>query len=155
MIPHEKWMELALIEAQKAYDKKEVPVGAIVVENNKIIGRGYNLIEHLQDPSAHAELIAITAAANTLASWRLDECVLYTTLEPCPMCAGAIMLSRISTVVFATSDPRWGACGTRTNLLNHAGLNTNIEVLQGICEFESRELIQKFFRELRETKNVV
>jgi len=71
------------------------------------------------------------------------------------MCAGAIMLSRISTVVFATSDPRWGACGTRTNLLNHAGLNTNIEVLQGICEFESRELIQKFFRELRETKNVV
>ena len=101
MTQHEQWMKQALREAEKAYEQDEVPVGAVVVHKGKIIGRGYNQIERLQDPTAHAEMIAITAATNNLQSRRLEGCILYVTLEPCPMCAGAIVLSRIPTLVFA------------------------------------------------------
>ncbi len=100
MTQHELWMKQALREAERAYELKEVPVGAVVVQDGKIIGRGHNQIEQLQDPTAHAEMIAITAAANSLQSRRLENCILYVTLEPCPMCAGAIVMARIPTLVF-------------------------------------------------------
>jgi len=149
MVQHERWMEQALIEAQKAYEKGEVPVGAVVVKENQIIGRGHNLIERLQDATAHAEMLAITAAANTLASWRLDGCSLYVSLEPCPMCAGAIFLSRISCVVFGTKDPRFGAGGSIINILNNDLLNSRVEIVSGICRAESKALIQDFFKKIR------
>src|SRR5574341_1808059 len=101
---HDYWMQHALKEAEKALEKNEVPIGAVVVMENRIIGRGHNLVETLQDPTAHAEMVAITAAANTAASWRLEGATLYATVEPCSMCSGAILLSRISTLAFGTED---------------------------------------------------
>ncbi len=114
MTQHEQWMKQALREASRASEQDEIPVGAVVVQQGKIIGRGYNQVERLQDPTAHAEMIAITAATNHLQSKRLEECALYVTLEPCPMCAGAIVLSRIPTLVFATFDPKAGAAAGRS-----------------------------------------
>ncbi|MCH7681867.1 nucleoside deaminase, partial [candidate division KSB1 bacterium] len=109
---HESWMEQAYQEAEKALEKDEVPIGAVVVSDGMVVGRGYNMVETLQDPTAHAEVIAITAAANCRNSWRLEDATLYVTKEPCPMCAGAIYLSRIQQVVFGVSDSRMGACGS-------------------------------------------
>jgi tRNA(adenine34) deaminase len=150
MTEHEKWMEQAFLEAEKAYNKNEVPVGAVVVSENKIIGRGHNLVEHLQDPTAHAEILAITAAANTLASWRLDDCSIYITLEPCTMCAGAILLARIENVFFGTKDPRLGACGSVINVLNNDSLNSNVSVFGGILEDKCQSILKSFFEKLRE-----
>ena len=113
---HEQWMKTALREAQRASDADEVPVGAVIVLDGTIIGRGYNQRERLKDPTAHAEMIAITAASNHLQSRRLDKCTLYVTMEPCPMCAGAIVLARIPTLVFGVFDPKAGACGTLYNI---------------------------------------
>lgn len=149
MTPHEQWMKQALREAEKAYEQNEVPVGAVVVFEGKVIGRGYNQIERLQDPTAHAEMIALTAAANHLQSKRLEGCTLYVTLEPCPMCAGAIVLSRIPTLVFAAYDPKAGACGTLFNIVEDRRLNHNPHIIAGICDRESEELLRGFFGRVR------
>ncbi len=148
---HEYWMEQALREAEKAYDKGEVPIGAVVVFENKIIGKGHNLTEQLQDPTAHAEIIAITAAAEYLGSRRLLDCTLYVTLEPCVMCAGAIVLARIATLVFGAADPKGGACGTLYNIVKDPRLNHRVEVVSGVLENKCSLILSDFFRKLRET----
>jgi tRNA(adenine34) deaminase len=142
---HEQWMKLALREAVRASDNNEVPVGAVIVYEGKIIGRGHNQIEQLQDPTAHAEMIAITAAANYLQSRRLEKCTLYVTLEPCPMCAGAIVMARIPTLVFGAYDPKAGACGTLYAITEDKRLNHTVHVVGGICDRESEDLLKKFF----------
>ena len=149
MAEHEKWIEQALIEAEKAYKREEVPVGAVVVFENKIVGRGYNLTETLQDPTAHAEILAITAAANSLASWRLNDTSIYVTLEPCTMCAGAIILSRISKVIFGAPDPRMGAAGSVINVFSNPDLNANVDVVGGILQDECEGILKSFFENLR------
>ena len=150
-LTHGHWMKIALREAQRAFDEGEVPVGAIVVHNGEVIGRGYNQIERMQDPTAHAEMIAITAAANHLNSRRLEHCTLYATLEPCPMCAGAIVLARIPTLVFSSYDPKAGACGTLYNIAEDRRLNHNVHVIAGICDRESEALLKEFFKKMRAT----
>lgn len=145
-------MKHALREAERAYEQNEVPVGAVVVHENRIIGRGHNQIEMLQDPTAHAEMIALTAAADHLRSRRLEGCTLYVTLEPCPMCAGAIVLSRIPTLVFATFDPKAGACGTLYNIVEDGRLNHTVHVIGGVCDRESEELLKGFFGRVRQVK---
>jgi tRNA(adenine34) deaminase len=155
MTEHEKWMEQAFSEAEKAYQKKEVPVGAVVVYENRVIGRGHNLIETLQDPTAHAEILAITAAANYLASWRLDDTSLYVTLEPCSMCAGAILNARIKEVIFAAPDPRLGACGSVVHLLQNDRLKSSINVIPGILHSKSESILKEFFIKLRRNELVV
>jgi tRNA(adenine34) deaminase len=149
MKTHQEWMKLALREAEKAFEENEVPVGALVVHEDKIIGKGYNQIERLQDPTAHAEMIALTAAANHLGSRRLEGCTLYVTLEPCPMCAGAIVLSRVPTLVFAAYDPKAGACGTLYNIVEDKRLNHRVHVVPGVCDKESEQLLQGFFGRVR------
>jgi tRNA(adenine34) deaminase len=148
-----RWMQLALEEAKKAYAKREVPVGAVIILKDQVIGRGHNLVESLQDPLAHAEMMAISAAATSLASWRLDEAVLYVTLEPCIMCTGAILFSRISRVVFATTDARYGACGSALQLANHEKLDVHTQVSSGVLQDESIALIREFFGRLRSAKS--
>ena len=145
-------MKLALQEAEKAFERNEVPVGALVVHKGKIIGKGYNQIELLQDPTAHAEMIALTAASNYLQSRRLEDCTLYVTLEPCPMCAGAIVLARIPTLVFGAYDPKAGACGTLMNIVEDKRLNHNLHVVGGVCDRESEELLKGFFGRVRSIK---
>ena len=150
MVDHEKWMEQAFLEAEKAYNKEEVPVGAVIVYEDKIIGRGHNLIETLQDPTAHAEILAITAAANSLASWRLEDSSLYVTLEPCTMCAGAILLARISNVIYGTHDLKLGACGSVINILSNNALNSNVKVVEEILEAKCQSILKNFFEKLRD-----
>ncbi len=146
---HERWMEMALREAERAYDQNEVPVGAIILHENNVIGKGYNQMEQLQDPTAHAEIIAITAAASHLGSRRLDGCTLYVTLEPCPMCAGAIVLARIPNLVFASHDPKAGACGTLYNIAEDKRLNHTVHVISGVCDEKSALLLKGFFGTIR------
>ena len=143
------FMRAALKEALTAYEKGEVPVGAVVVEDGRIIGRGYNLRETLNDPTAHAEMLALTAAAESRGEWRLEGCSLYVTLEPCPMCAGAIVNSRIKRVVYGASDPKAGACGTLYNLVQDARLNHRAELQSGVLADEAGEILKNFFREAR------
>jgi tRNA(adenine34) deaminase len=146
---HEQWMKIALKEAQRAFENNEVPVGAIIVKDGKIIGKGYNQIEQLQDPTAHAEMLAMTAAANHLQSRRLEHCTLYATLEPCAMCAGAIVLARISTLVFSLYDPKAGACGTLYNIVEDKRLNHTVHVVGGVCDRESESMLKEFFSKKR------
>ena len=127
-IDHSIWMKQALIQAQKAFEAEEIPIGAIVVHNGKIIGRGYNQREQLNDPTAHAEIIAITAAANTIGDWRLNNCSLYVTKEPCPMCAGAIINSRLEMVIFGTYDEETGCCGSLYQLCGDPRFKTKVAV---------------------------
>ncbi len=148
---HEKWMSEAIRLAQIAYEKDEIPVGAIVVKDNKIIGRGYNQRENLKDPTAHAEILAITAAANTLEDWRLTDCTLYVTMEPCAMCAGAIINSRIETVIFGCYDKEGGYCGSIADLCGDSRLNNDITVRGGINEKICLALIQDFFKTKRKS----
>lgn len=143
------FMFSALQEAEKAFSQKEVPVGAVITHNDKIIGKGFNQVERLKDPTAHAEMIAITSAANYLGNWRLDECDLYVTLEPCIMCTGAILNSRIKNLYFSTFDPKFGACGSVYNLIEEKKYNHTIKVYSGIYESESKDLLEKFFNKLR------
>lgn len=152
MTDHERWMDMALREAERAYDQDEVPVGAVVVHERSIIGKGYNQIEQLQDPTAHAEMIAITAAASHLGSKRLDGCTLYVTLEPCPMCAGAIVVARIPILVFASYDPKAGACGTVYNIVEDKRLNHTVHVIGGVRDTRSGELLKAFFGSVRNLK---
>ncbi len=145
----EYFMRAALREAERALDADEVPVGCVIVRENQIIARGYNRREALQDPTAHAELLAITAAANHLGSWRLEDTTLYVTLEPCPMCAGAIILARIPRVVFGAYDPKAGCCGSLMNLLADARFNHRPELVGGVLDNVCGELLSAFFREIR------
>jgi len=149
MTTNERWMQLALREAEQAYKRKEVPIGAVVVHDGRIIGRGYNQIETLQDPTAHAEMIAITAGASHLGSRRLEQCTLYVTLEPCPMCAGAIVLSRIPRVVYGAPDPKAGACGTLYNIVQDNRLNHRVELVKGILEEKCGAIMKDFFKKVR------
>ncbi|WIF95913.1 tRNA adenosine(34) deaminase TadA [Caminicella sporogenes] len=145
----EYFMKEALIEAKKAFEIGEVPIGAVIVRKNEIIARGYNLRETLKDPTAHAEIIAIKKAAQVLSSWRLTDCELYVTIEPCAMCAGAIVLSRLNKLVIGAMDPKGGAAGSLYNIVNDERLNHRVEVIYGILESECSEIMKKFFRQLR------
>ena len=147
---HQQWMRVALEEAHKALAKDEVPVGAVVVYDGRIIGRGHNLVETLQDPAAHAEMLALNVAASTLASWRLDGAILYVTLEPCMMCTGAVLLSRVSMIVYGAADPRYGACGSRIKLAADNGLDVQTEVIRGVLADECSALLKAFFVRLRQ-----
>jgi len=142
-------MRAALKEAEKAYEGGEVPVGAVIVHDNRIIGRGHNHTEGLNDPTAHGEIIAIGAAASYLNSWRLSECGLYVTLEPCPMCAGAIVLARIDRLVFGPHDPKAGACGSLMNIVQDGRLNHQVSVTSGVLTDECSALLRSFFKRLR------
>ena len=145
----EKWMKCALREAEKALKVDEVPIGAIIIRDNVIIGRGYNQVESLNDPTAHAEMIAITAAANTIENWRLNECILYVTKEPCAMCAGAIVNARIKMVVFGCYDEKEGCCGSLYQLCGDPRFKVQVAVQGGVLEKESLSLIQEFFQKKR------
>lgn len=144
-------MKRAIHAACEAKQENEVPVGCVVVHEGRIIGRGYNQREMLQDPSAHAEMIAITAAASNLGTWRLENTRLYVTLEPCPMCAGAIILSRIAEVYFGAYDPKAGCCGSLMNLLEDSRFNHQPLVFGGILAEECGALLSDFFKSIRES----
>jgi len=149
---HEYWMRRAIAEAGKAQSKDEVPIGCVIVRDGRIIARGHNLRETSQDPAAHAELIAIRKAARKLCSWRLLDTTLYVTLEPCTMCMGAIILSRIPTVVFGCFDPKGGAAGSLYDLSNDPRLNHSVQLLPRILEAECSALLSSFFAALRSRK---
>jgi tRNA(adenine34) deaminase len=145
----EFFMRKALEEAKLAFDKGEVPVGVVIVKDGEIIARAHNLKETLFDATAHAELLAIRQACEYLRNWRLVGCELYTTLEPCPMCAGAIVLARIKKLVYGASDPKTGACGSVINLFQNEQFNHHVEVVAGVLAEESLNLLQPFFKDLR------
>lgn len=142
-------MQEALREAQKAFDEDEVPVGAVVVYEDKIIARGHNQIERLKDPTAHAEMLALTSAANYLGNKWLLASSIYVTIEPCSMCAGALVLSRIKNLYFGAKDPKTGACGSVINIANHKKLNHRIKVAGGILKEECSSLLKEFFKKKR------
>ena len=149
MTEDEKWMEMALREAQKAADDGEVPTGCVIVDGEgRILGRAHNQSEGLVDATAHAEMLALSAAFSAKGNWRLTGCRLYVTKEPCPMCAGAIVLARLDAVVWGVSDPKRGG-GTTFGIFDHPGINHHPELVTGVCEAESKELLQGFFRERR------
>jgi tRNA(adenine34) deaminase len=147
---HDHWMQFAIKEGEKALAKGEVPIGAVVVMENRIIGRGHNLVETLQDATAHAEMLAITAAAGTAASWRLEGATLYVTVEPCPMCSGALLVSRISAVVYGVEDSRFGACGSVSNVIGINPFGPPVQMVAGIKRNESQALLQEFFKKVRQ-----
>ena len=147
--PHEDFMQQAMSLARRAEELDEVPVGAIVVHNGEVIAEAHNLRERDQDPTAHAELIAMRMAAEKLGSWRLEDCTVYVTLEPCAMCAGAMVLSRIERCVYAATDPRGGFLGTLDDLSQHPVLNHRFETIPGVLAEESSELLKAFFRAKR------
>ncbi|MBD2863569.1 tRNA adenosine(34) deaminase TadA [Paenibacillus oceani] len=146
---HELWMEEAIKEAKKAEELKEVPIGAVIVKEGRIIARGHNLRETTHDPTAHAEMIAIREASEVLGAWRLLDCTLYVTLEPCPMCAGAIVQARVKTVVYGTPDPKAGCAGTLMNLLQEERFNHRTELVDGVLRERCAGLLTDFFRSLR------
>ena len=148
----EVFMKYAINEAKKAYKKLEVPVGAVIVKNGKIIARGYNQKETKKNPLKHAEIIAIEKASKKLESWRLNDCELYVTLEPCSMCAGAIIQARIKKVYVGTMDPKTGSCGSIFNLFEDYKFNHIVELETGICKKECEKLLKDFFKELRNKK---
>jgi tRNA(adenine34) deaminase len=148
--PHRRWMKAALREAEIALEEGEVPVGAVVVRGDQVVGRGHNMVERLQDPTAHAELLAITAAASTIGSKFLEGCTLYVTLEPCPMCSGAIVWSRLERLVFGAFDARAGAASTLYNIPQDARLNHRVEITSGVEAGPAEAMLREFFRKLRE-----
>jgi tRNA(adenine34) deaminase len=148
-----RYMNYALKEAEKAFDQGEVPVGCVIVHQGGIIGKAHNQRETLQDPTAHAEVIAITQAAARLGSWRLEDTRLYVTLEPCAMCSGAIILARIPCVIFGAMDPKAGCCGSLMNLLEDSRFNHRPDLLPGLMADECGGILTSFFREIRARKN--
>jgi tRNA(adenine34) deaminase len=146
---HNLYMQEALKEAERALADDEVPVGAVIVHNGRIIGRAHNQKERLHDPTAHAEMIAITQAAEALGSWRLAKAVMYVTLEPCPMCAGALVQARLPVLVYGAKDPKAGACGSLFNIVQDKRLNHQIEIIPGIMEDECRIILKEFFTKQR------
>ncbi len=145
-----RYMQEAIELARKALDAEDVPVGALVVYQGRVIGRGYNQREKLQDPTAHAEMLALTAAAEYIGHWRLENCTLYATLEPCPMCAGALVQARVSRLVFGASDDKAGACGSLYEITQDLRLNHQVETVAGVMAESCAELLQTFFRRRRE-----
>ena len=146
---HEHFMQIALEEAQLALQEDEVPVGAAIVHAGRVIARAHNQRERLRDPTAHAEMIAITQAAESLCSWRLDGCTLYVTLEPCPMCAGAIVQARVPTVVYGAADPKAGAVDSLYRMLSDPRLNHRVETISGVLATPCGEILSRFFQQQR------
>lgn len=144
-----RYMQQALELARRALDSEDVPVGAVIVHQGRVIGRGYNQREKLRDPTAHAELLALTAAAEYLGQWRLESCTLYVTLEPCVMCAGALVLARVQRLVFAATDPKAGACGSLFEITQDSRLNHRVETVGGVLAEPAGELLREFFRRRR------
>ena len=149
----ERFMVEALREAQKALEKDEVPVGAVIVKGGKVIARAHNQNVLLKDPTAHAEMVAITEASATLRNERLLDAELYVTIEPCAMCAGALVWARVKRIIFGAKDPKAGACGSIVNIAHHRKLNHRIAISSGILEKECRMLIQEFFKRKRQKEN--
>lgn len=145
----ERFMYEALKEAEKAFAADEVPVGCVIVHDGVIIGRGYNRTESLQDPTAHAEILAITSASENVGSWRLSGCTVYCTIEPCAMCAGALVLARVERLVYGAPDPKFGACGSIFNIVQSKKLNHRIALSTGILKNECASLMQEFFKKKR------
>jgi tRNA(adenine34) deaminase len=146
---HDFFMRMALDQAQQAMADNEVPVGAVIIHQGRIVAAAYNQREQLRDPTAHAEMIAITQAAESLGDWRLEDCTLYVTLEPCPMCAGAILQARIPHVVFGARDPKAGAVTSLFQLLNDSRLNHACNVVAGVLEPECGQILSQFFQQQR------
>jgi tRNA(adenine34) deaminase len=146
------WMRLALQEAEKGYRLGEVPVGAVIILEGQVIGRGFNQTEKLSDPTAHAEILAITSACAAIGDWRLENAELFCTLEPCSMCAGAAVLARIKRIVFGAADPKFGACGSIFNIPTEPRLNHRIIVEGGVLQNDVAEMMRSFFREVRRVK---
>ena len=151
---HQRFMIQALLEAEKALKQNEVPIGAVIVYQGRIVGRGYNQVETLNDPTAHAEIIAITSACATLENKYLNGCTLYVTLEPCSMCAGALIWSKIDRLVFGATDEKAGACGSILNIAQNKSLNHHVEIIQGVLELDASELLKQFFKSRRNSPNV-
>ena len=151
----EMYMREAIRQAKMAVEADEVPVGAVIVHERKIIAKSHNQIETLKDPTAHAEMIAITQATNFLSSKWLQECTLYVTIEPCSMCAGALVLARIGRVCFGAQDPKTGACGSVINIVNHDSLNHRIETNGGVLAEECSTLVSEFFQKKRKEKRIL
>ncbi len=149
------YMELAIAEAEKAFERGEVPVGAVVVFENKVIGRGHNLTESLHDATAHAEMIALSAAYEHFGDWRLENCYLFSTLEPCSMCASASVLSRIHTIVYGAADPKFGGCESIFQIPTEPKLNHRCKLVGGVKEAEVAELMREFFRRVRKDKEKI
>ncbi len=147
---HEHYMRLALEEAAAALEESEVPIGAVIVHEGRVVARAHNQREQLRDPTAHAEMIAITQAAAALGSWRLERCTLYVTLEPCPMCAGAILQARVETLVYGAADPKAGAVHTLYRLLEDPRLNHRCLVVPGVAAEECGRMLTQFFQQQRE-----
>jgi len=143
---NENWMKFAFREAEKAFDEGETPIGCIIVFENKIIAKSHNQIETLKDPTAHAEILAITSASAYLDSKVLKNCSMYVTLEPCSMCAGAIVLSKLDNLFFGAFDPKSGACGSVMNITNNKSLNHKVNVLGGILDKECGDILKSFFK---------
>ncbi|MFR2533927.1 MAG: tRNA adenosine(34) deaminase TadA [Clostridia bacterium] len=150
----DKYMEEALKQAKKAYEKEEVPVGAVIVKDGKIIARAYNQKETKYDTTHHAEILAIQKASKKLKSWRLTDCEMYVTLEPCAMCAGALIQARVKKVYIGTMDYKTGACGSVLNLLKEYPFNHKVEVASGIMQEECEKILQDFFKMLRNKKKL-
>ena len=146
---HELYMKQALTEADKAFDEEEVPVGAVIVYNGEVIAKAHNQIKTLKDPTAHAEMIAITQATAHFQNERLIDCDLYVTIEPCAMCAGAAILARLRSVIYGANDPKTGACGSMIDLTKPGLFNHDLQVIGGVMEAESRTVIQNFFLDKR------
>ena len=152
LTPDEKYMKAALAQAKKAYAIDEVTIGCVIVQNGKIIASGYNRRNTDKNTLAHAEITAINKASNVIGDWRLEECTLYVTLEPCQMCAGAIVQCRLQRVVIATMNPKAGCAGSILNLLQMQQFNHQVEITRGVLEEECAGMLSQFFRELREKK---
>ncbi len=151
---NERFMRLAIEQAQIAEENGDVPIGAVIVYQEQIIGKAYNQRQQLQDPTAHAEIIALTQAASFMENWHLNGCTMYVTLEPCPMCAGALVLSRMDRLCYGCSDPKSGACGSLYNIVQDQRLNHRVEVISGVMEEQCRQQLQEFFgRRRKENKN--
>ena len=148
----DKFMKEAIKEAKKAYGKLEVPIGAVIVKDGKIIARGHNQKEEKADTTMHAEIIAIKKASKKIGAWRLNGCEMYITLEPCPMCAGAIINARLDKIYIGTMDEKNGACGSVTNVLEEYKQNYKVQKEEGIHQKECEEMLKKFFKELRQKK---
>ena len=145
-----RWMREAILEAEKAASIGEVPIGAVIVRDGVIVGRGHNLRETGKDPTAHAEILALRQASSTLGGWRLPRAVMYVTLEPCPMCAGALVQARVERLVFGARDPKAGCAGTLLNLVQFPSFNHQLQVTEGVLSDVCSELLRRFFRQLRQ-----
>lgn len=146
---HDYWMNVAIEQAQKAEKLGEVPIGAVLIHKDEIIGRGYNRREIDRDPMGHAEMMALRQGSLHRGAWRLNECQLYVTLEPCPMCAGALIQARVSQCIYGASDPKSGYAGSLANILQDERLNHQVKVVRGVCADECMSLLKKFFKNLR------